>query len=193
MKNRAILCIVTLMLISIFGTACGPSSTVKLTYPPKDSSALPAPSAPTVAVVLFEDKRPHKHLGTRKEGTFASNVAVPEWVSRSFGDALSREGLQVSYAESTDTARMASPKYIVTGVVNFAELKEVSLTELRSTLQVDVTLAGPSGSVLTEGLSASQSKSGIITESTAEALLLETVQVLIKPGASKISQTILKK
>ncbi len=193
MKNRAILCILTLAFMTIFGTACGPSNTVKLTYPAKDSSLLPAPSAPTVAVVLFEDKRPHTHLGTRKNSTtFAANVAVPEWVSRSFADALNRHGLQVSYAETADIARMANPKYIVTGKINHAELKEVSMTELRATMQVDIVLAGPQGRILTEGLSASQSESGIIVESTAEKLLLQTVQELIKPGASKVSKTILK-
>ncbi len=194
MKNRAMLCIFSLMFVALFTTACGPSSTVKLTYPAKDSSILPAPSAPTVAVVLFEDKRPHTHLGSRKDNTtFASNVAVPEWLSRSFADALNRHGLQVSYAETADVARRANPKYIVTGTINHAELKEVSITELRATMQADIALAGPSGRILTEGLSASQSKSGIITEGTAEDLLLQTVQELIKPGANRVAQTILNK
>ncbi len=193
MKYRALLCILTLTLMTIFGTACGPSNTVQLTYPPKDSSLLPAPTAPTVAVVLFADKRTQKHLGTRKDNTtFASNVAVPEWISRSFADALSRKGLQVSFASTSDQARIANPKYIVTGAVKNAELKEVSFTELRASMQVDITLAGPKGRILTEGLSTSLNQSGIITEGIAQELLLDTVQELIKPGVERVTQNILK-
>ncbi len=193
MIKRNIISIFSLLFMCMLA-ACGPSDTVKLTYPEKDSSVLPAPSAATVAVVLFSDKRTQPHLGTRKNNTtFASTVAVPEWISRSFGDALSRHGLQVSYAESIDVARKAQPKYIVTGTVNQAELQEVSITELKSTMQVDFVLSGPQGRILTESLSASQNVTGIIVESTAENLLRQTLQELIKPGVQKITQVINKK
>ncbi len=183
-----------IMAFMLMLTACGPNDTVRLTYPEKDSSVLPAPSAATVAVVLFTDKRPHAHLGVRRNNTtFASTVAVPEWISRSFADALSRHGLQVSYAESVDVARKAQPQYIVTGTVNLAELQEISITELRSTMQVDVILSNSQGRLINESLSASQNITGIIIESTAEKLLRQTVQELIKPGVQKITQTINKK
>ncbi len=193
MINRKIISMFSLVFMLML-SACGPSDTVRLTYPEKDSSVLPAPSAATVAIVLFADKRPHTHLGMRKNNTtFASTVAVPEWISRSFADALSRHGLQVSYAESVDVARKANPQYIVTGTVNQAELQEISITELRSTIQVDVVLSNASGRILTESLSTSQNVTGIIVESTAEKLLRQTVQELIKPGVQKITQTINQK
>ncbi len=194
MKNRLFISFFAIIFMLTSITACGPSDTVRLTYPQKQSGELPSPSAPTVAVVLFLDKRPYTHLGMRKDNTkFATSVAVPEWVSRSFADALSRQGFQVSYAESAEVARRAKPQYIVTGILNQAELQEVSIAELRSTIQVDITLAGPQGNLLTEGLSASQSKAGIILESTVEDLLRQTVQELIKPAASKITKIINKK
>ncbi len=193
MNFRAIKSMLGITLLAVLCTACGPNAQVSLTYPKQEGSVLPAPNAPRVAVVLFSDARPHAHLGIRRDQTtFSSNLNVPEWVTRSFADALTRQGLQVSYASTAQQASAARPSYIVTGVVNQTELKEVSIAELRATIQVDVKLSGPQGAVLNEGLSASQSETGIISTGTAEVLLRNTVQELIRPGASKIAQKIMK-
>ncbi len=193
MKYHMFLRLLCFTLLCIISVGCGPSNTVRLTYPPKDSSVLPAPGAPNVAVVLFADKRQYMHLGLRSdETTFAGSIAANEWISRSFADALSRHGLQVSFAESTEQARRAAPAYIVTGVVNKAELVDASATEVRANMQVEITLAGPSGRIMTEGLSATQSEVGIITTGAAETLLLNTVQDLVQPGAAKVAGKILK-
>ncbi len=193
MKNNTLLKLLTFTLLCALCTACGPSNTVSLMYPPKDSSILPAPGAPNVAVVLFADKRAYMHLGLRTDGsTFAGSIAANEWISRSFADALSRHGLQVSFAESTEQARRAAPAYIVTGIVHRAEITDSSATELRTNMQVEITLAGPQGRIMNEGLSASQSEVGLITTSAAEKLLLQTVQDLVQPGAAKVAGKILK-
>ncbi len=188
MKHSILFKLFTFTLLCTLCTACGPSNTVRLTYPPKDSSVLPAPGAANVAVVLFADKRPYMHLGVRSDGsTFAGSIAANEWISRSFADALSRHGLQVSFAESTEQARRAAPAYIITGIVHKAEITDASVTEVRANMQVEITLAGPQGRIMNEGLSASQSEVGIITTSAAEKLLLQTVQDLVQPGAAKVA------
>ncbi len=182
-----------LLVLSMLCVACGPNNQIPLTYPPKDGSVLPAPGAPHVAVVLFSDKRPQAHLGTRSDGsTFTSTIAVSDWVARSFADALSRQGLQVSFAGNINQAKAANPNYIVTGVVNEASLSEISIAELRATMQIDMAVSGAQGVIMNEGLSASQNTSGIISTSTAENLLRQTVQELVRPASAKIAQKIMK-
>ncbi len=177
-----------LALLATLCVACGPSGMVPLTYPTKDAAVLPAPSAPRVAVVIFADKRSTQSLGVRSKGTFESNVAVPEWISRSFADALNRRGAQASIATSVDQARAAGISYIVTGTVSEASLTEVSLAELRATIITSVRLSGPQGVLLNETLSASQSETGIISNGTTAQLMQETAQQLIRPGADKMAK-----
>ncbi len=188
MKFHTISKMLGLMLLTFFCAACGPNNLVPLTYPAKDAALLPAPNAPRVAVVMFTDKRSTQSLGTRSKGSFESTVAVPDWISRSFADALSRRGAQASIASSVQQARAAGITYIVTGVVSEASLTEASLAELRATITASVTLHGPQGTLLNETLSASQSETGIISTGTATHLLQSTVQQLIRPGADKIAQ-----
>ncbi len=174
--------------------ACTPNSTVPLLYPQKDSSILPITGAPSVAVVQFKDNRSTDDLGVRLDNTsFDSTTPVTEWISRSLADALSREGLQVSYAVSTEQARNAGPTYIVTGEVNETWLDEQSHTTMVANIQIDVVLSNKKGRVLKEGFSASQSLSGLPSTSSAQTLLLDTVQKLVKPAATKLAQSILQK
>ncbi len=180
--------VICLMLVC---SACGPSNTVPLTYPLKDGALLPSPNAPRIAVVLFTDKRVNKSLGTRSDNTnFEGTIAVPEWVSRSFADALSRRGAQVSFAQSLSHAKSGGATYIVTGSVTEAYLREVSMAELRAGLVTSISLTGPRGVMFNEILSASQSEAGIISTSTATNLLRSTAQQLIRPGADKVASSI---
>ncbi len=179
-------------IMAFFCTACGPNNTVPLTYPAKDSSLLPAPNAPRATVVLFKDKRSQPHLGTRSDSTtFEGTSSIPEYVSRSFADALSRRGIQVSFANSIAQARRAGAGHIITGAITEATLKEVSIAELRVSMVAEVYLQNFEGArIINENLSASQSVAGIISTSTATELIQSTVQEMIRPGVDKVNSVI---
>ncbi len=181
-----------LVVLALFCTACGPNNTVPLTYPTKDSSLLPAPNAPRATVVLFQDKRKQPHLGTRSNNTtFEGTSSIPEYISRSFADALSRRGIQVSFTNTVAQARRAGAGHIITGVVTEASLKEVSIAELRVSVVAEVYLQNfEGGRILNENLSASQSVAGIISTSTATELIQSTVQEMIRPGVDKVNSVI---
>ncbi len=189
MKFHMISRLLALVCLTVFCVACGPNNTVPLTYPPKDSSLLPSPTAPQVAVVLFADKRSQSHLGTRSNNTtFEGTSSIPEYVSRSFADALSRRGIQVSFATTLAQARRAGTGHIITGAVNEATLKEVSVAELRVNMMAEVVLRNNAGApMLRESISASQSVAGIISTSTATELIQSTVQEMIRPGVNRVT------
>ena len=67
---RIVLCVSLLALLA----ACGPSNNVRLLPPPPlDASVLPAPNAPRVTVVAFEDKRMDQTvIGTRRDNSGSS-------------------------------------------------------------------------------------------------------------------------
>lgn len=191
---KRILSISTIMLLLLAVTGCGPGNTVRLLYKPADSGTLPAPGAPSVAVVQFEDKRPHPQLGVRRDNSsFLASSPVAEWVSRSLADELARHGLQVSYATTIEQARSANPGYIVSGILEETWLKEGSATELSVNIRATMTLSSRKGRIMTEGLSASQSKSGLPSSTAAEQLLLDTVQELVQPASRKVEQAITKR
>lgn len=191
MKRFSALSIAGVLLAVLFCAGCGPSNTVRLVYKPTDSNVLPAPGAPSVAVVQFQDKRPNTQLGVRRDGSsFVATSPVAEWLSRSLADELSRQGLQVSYATSSDQARAANPDYIIAGVIDEVWLKEASSTELSVTLRATMALSNRKGRLMSEGLSAAQTKKGLPSSSAAEELLLDTMQELVQPAARKIQQAI---
>ncbi len=178
-----------LAIMALVCVACGPSNTVPLTYTADNASILPAPNAPRVAVVLFTDSRSQSHLGTRTDNTtFVGTSSVPEWISRSFAESLRKKGLQVSFAHSMSEAQAGTPAYVVTGNIREALLTEVSVAELRASMQVEITIHRGTGAVIEkENLSASQSETGIISTSTATGLLQSTVQELLRPGTDKVA------
>ncbi len=191
MKRFSALSLVGVLLAALFCASCGPSNTVRLPYKPADSSVLPAPGAPSVAVVQFTDKRPNTQLGVRRDGSsFIATSPVAEWLSRSLADELSRQGLQVSYAASGDQARSANPDYIITGVIDEVWLKESSSTELSVTLRATMVLSNRKGRLTSQGLSAAQTKKGLPSSSAAEELLVDTMQELVQPAARKVQQVI---
>ncbi len=189
MKLVKIVQVACVMLMALFCVACGPNNTVPLTYTPKSDAVLPSPNAPRVAVVLFEDTRTETHLGLRNDNTtFVGTSSVPEWVSRSFAEGLRSKGLQVSFAETLSQAQSGAPAYIVTGKIREASLREQSVAELRASMQVEISVHDAQGVLLKEGLSASQSETGIISTSTATALLQSTVQEMLRPGVDKVAE-----
>ncbi len=191
MKVSHMMKILCIMLITAFCAACGPNNSVPLSYPEEKAGVLPAPDAPRVAVVIFDDKRTQAHLGKRSDDTtFVGTSSVPEWMSRSFAEALRAKGLQVSFANSLSEAQNSGTAFIVSGVVREAVLTEVSVAELRASMQAEITMRSSKGILMKESLSASQSETGLISTSTATHLLQNTVQELLRPGVNKVAEVI---
>ena len=177
------------LLLALFLTACGPSNTVRLISPaPAVNPVLPAPNAPRVTVVPFADKRQDtSNLGVRRDGSaFVASEDVAQWVSRGLADELRRQGVQVSYAMDESQARSGNPDYIVTGTLEQAWLREVSATELATSMRATYRLASRSGRVTKETLNASQNRSGLPTSDAAEEIMVSSLRELVQPMARKI-------
>ena len=189
MKLSKLINLFSVLCLIILCGACGANNTVPLKYPEANPGVLPKPGAAHVVVVIFDDQRTQKNLGKRSDNTeFLGTTSVPEWISRTLGEELRNKGLQVSFAYSLSEARRENNKYVITGVLQEASLKEISIAELRANLRVDIAMYNPHGkSVLTEGLSASQSETGIISTSTATHLLKSTANELLAPAVKKIN------
>ena len=169
------------LMLAIFLTACGPSNTVRLLSPaPAVNPVLPAPNAPRVTVVPFTDNRQDStNLGVRRDGSaFVASDDLAQWVSR--------QGVQVSYAMDENQARSGNPDYIVTGTVEQAWLREVSATELATSMRATYRLAPRSGRVVKETLNSSQNRSGIPSSGAAEEIMLNSMRELVQPMARKI-------
>lgn len=178
----ALLCALTL-------AGCAPKDTVRLLYTPVTPSVLPAPTAPRVAVVLFEDKRGKQEIGTRsKGGVFSAATSVPEWISRSLADEISRMGPQVSYAPSIQLAQSARPDYIVTGTVEEVWVKESNPTTYAATVRISFNVANRQGSVYSQNLLSSQEKTGLPSSGMVEDLLTGTLREVLGVAASKINE-----
>ena len=195
MQHRRSMPVVLLALLGavFLLSACGPSNTVRLLPPPPlDASVLPAPNAPSVSVVNFEDKRVDtSSVGVRRDGSaFTTSGDVAEWISRALADELARSGFQVTFAANVNQARSGNPDYLVTGQVDEVWLKENSSLEITSQMRVKCALANRKGRLWSESCNASQSRSGLPSGSTADNLLLDTLRDLVKPMAQKIVQTI---
>ena len=181
------LCVALLCALTLAG--CAPKDTVRLLYTPVTPSVLPAPTAPRVAVVLFEDKRGKQEIGTRsKGGVFSAATSVPEWISRSLADEISRMGPQVSYAPSIQLAQSARPDYIVTGTVEEVWVKEYNPTTYAATVRISFNVATRQGSVYSQNLSSSQEKTGLPSSGMVEDLLTGTLREVLGVAASKINE-----
>ena len=185
-----------LLLILLFTTvllnACGPSNTVPLVAPTVPNNVLPAPNAPRVSVVVFEDKRDSQDRGVRRDGTaFVGSQDVTQWVSQALADELRRCGLQVSYALTPDQARSGNPDFIVTGTLDKAWLREVSATELICDMSASYRVASRSGKLSNrESLNAGQTRNGLPSGDVAKDLMTSCLRDLVQPMARKI-QTII--
>lgn len=185
--SRLIPAVCVALLVTVAG--CAPKDTVRLIYTPVTPSVLPAPTAPRVAVVLFEDKRGKQEIGVRRNGgQFLPGSSVPEWITRSLADEVSRMGPQVSYAPSIQLAQSARPDYIVTGTVEEVWVKESSPATYSSTVRVTFNLANRKGTVYAQNLSSSQEKTGLPGSGMVEGLLTDTLREVLGVAASKISE-----
>lgn len=171
--------------------ACGPSGTVRLLYRPADATLIPAPTAPSISVVQFKDVRTNSYIGTRKDNSpFVPNGNVAEWVSRSLADELNRQGLRVTYTQNLESARAAQPRYILTGELQEAWIRETSSTDISAGIKVFVAVSGHRGKLVNEGMSSSQSRQGLPDSTAAEEILYNTVQELVRAAAVKTQQAV---
>lgn len=186
---RLVLCAALLALLA----ACGPSNNVRLLPPPPlDATVLPAPNAPRVTVVAFEDKRMDQTvIGTRRDNSaFVTTDNVSQWISKALADELARNGMQVSYSTGVAEARKGNPDFLVTGQVDEANIRETSTTDMSTSLRASYVLANRQARILRESLNSSQSRTGLPSGSAADNLMRETLRDLVKPMARKIVQTI---
>ena len=182
--------------LAILCAACGPGNTVRLIPPPALSGqSLPAPNAPSICVVNFEDGRSDEYsVGVRRDGSaFTTNQNMSEWISRALADELARDGLRVTYAVCVAQARSGNPDYLGTGRVDNVWLKEDGRLQLTSSMRENLALANRKGRIWSETCNSSETKAGLPSKGWADDLLLSTLKDLIKPIAQKIVQTVNKK
>jgi len=181
-----------LLLVALFAlNACGPGATVRLLHRPADAPQIPASTAPSISVTQLKDTRPSPYIGMRRDDTpFVPNGSPAEWVTKSLADALARQGMRVTYAKDIEEARASQSQYTLTGELQEAWIREVSRTELSASVKTLITIAGPKGTLLNEGATASQSKQGVPSGSAAEELLYNTLQDLVQRVALKAQHAI---
>lgn len=190
---------INLFILAFFAMAlcaCGPGNVVRLTPPPAiQASSLPSPNAPSISVVTFSDKRLDPDIvGKRRDGSaFTTAGDVAEWISRALADDLARKGLRVTYATDTAQARSGNPDYLVTGDVEQVWLNEASALEMTAQLRVKCAFANRKGRLWSETTNSSETKGGFLSGSSADALLLNTMQDLVTPIAQKILNSINQK
>lgn len=190
--KKQLFCCLAIFAMSILA-ACGPGNSVRLLPPPPiPASTIPAPNAPSITVVNFTDERIDPGaIGVRRDGSaFTTQENVPLWISRALADELARNGLRVTFANSTSQARSGSPDYLLTGQINEVWLKEVSATEMSVQMRVNASLASRKGKIWSESCNSSQTKSNLPGTGSADNLLQDTMRDLVKTIAQKIILTI---
>jgi len=171
--------------------ACGSGSTVRLLHRPADAPQIPASTAPSIAIVQLKDTRSNAYIGVRRDSTpFIPNGAVPEWVTQSLAEGLTRQGLRVTYAQTLEAARTAQPQYILTGELQELWIQEISRTEISASVKAMISVAGHRGKLINEGMTSSLSRQGLLGSSAAEELLFNTLQELVLSVANKTQQAI---
>ena len=171
-------------------TGCLTQNNVRLLYNTSGTSVLPSPTAPRIAVVIFEDQRGRIDIGVRKDGSpFQPGSSVAEWVSQSLADELSRQGAQVSLAVSMAQAQAGKADYIVNGVVERVWLTEKNLSSYDATIRIQTRLSSPAKSTITKNFSAQQEKTGIPSSALAEETLSKTLAEVLKNAAMSIMDT----
>lgn len=181
-----------LMLMALVG--CGPQNTVSLHYTPLESNVLPAPNAPRLTVVLFEDARGKTDLGAKSDGTpFTTSGDVAEWISRSLADEISRMGPQVSYTTTLKEAQAAQPDFIVTGTIREVLIAEVNPATYTTAIRFTFNLANKTGRIYGENLSSHQERAGLPTASFVDDALSATLREVLGVAASKINEVVQKR
>ena len=188
MKSRALLLSCLLVLCTLLA-ACGPSNAVRLLAVAPDKAVLPQPSAPTVTVVKFSDKRPDpSSIGLRRDKSyFTTTDDAKEWAGRAAATALGTQGFQVAYAATTAEAIKGKPDYMLTGSLRDITVTEDSMTSFTTTVTVKYALANSQKTLLTETLSSSQTHTGLPSSSAVEDCLRQTLSEIVKSMAIKVA------
>ncbi|MCL2122555.1 MAG: hypothetical protein FWH34_00550 [Desulfovibrionaceae bacterium] len=192
MKHPVRFFVPALLLAALFALcACGPSSTVRLLYRPADAPQIPVSTAPSISVVQLKDARSNSYIGVRRDNTpFIPNGTVPDWVTKSLADELTRQGLRVTYALTLEAARVSQPQYILTGELQEVWIRESSSTDISASIKAFISVTGHRGKLFSEGVTSSLSKQGLPGGAVAEELLFNTVQELVQSVANKTQQAI---
>jgi len=180
--RRSVFLVLSFMLVFTL-TACA-GNTVRLLYGPSDPGSLPASSSKRVTVVMLDDKRNQQAIGVRSNGTpFASTSSVVDWASRTLGESIMRQGVQVSYAMTMAEAKRAKPDYIVSGSLNEVWLQEQSAASLLATVRMSLAMTDAQGkTVYSENLTASQERKALLTKDV-ENLLVDTLRECVGPAS----------
>ena len=188
MKSRALLLPCLLVLCTLLA-ACGPSNAVRLLAVAPDKAVLPQPSAPTVTVVKFSDKRPDpSNIGLRRDKSyFTTTDDAKEWAGRAAATALGTQGFQVAYAATTAEAIKGKPDYMLTGSLRDITVTEDSISSFTTTVTVKYALANSQKTLLTETLSSSQTHTGLPSSSAVEDCLRQTLSEIVKSMAIKVA------
>ncbi len=188
MKSRALLLSCLLVLCTLLA-ACGPSNAVRLLAVAPDKAVLPQPSAPTVTVVKFSDKRPDpSNIGLRRDKSyFTTTDDAKEWAGRAAATALGTQGFQVAYAATTAEAIKGKPDYMLTGSLRDITVTEDSMTSFTTTVTVKYALANSQKTLLTETLSSSQTHTGLPSSGAVEECLRQTLSEIVKSMAIKVA------
>ena len=188
MKSRALLLPCLLVLCTLLA-ACGPSNAVRLLAVAPDKAVLPQPSAPTVTVVKFSDKRPDpSNIGLRRDKSyFTTTDDAKEWAGRAAATALGTQGFQVAYAATTAEAIKGKPDYMLTGSLRDITVTEDSMTSFTTTVTVKYALANSQKTLLTETLSSSQTHTGLPSSGAVEDCLRQTLSEIVKSMAIKVA------
>ena len=176
-----------LMFAAVALTGCLAQNNVRLLYNPSGTAALPAATAPRVAVVVFEDQRGRIDIGTRKDGSpFQPGSSVAEWVSQSLADELARQGAQVSLATSMAQAQAGQPDYIVGGVVERVWLTEKSISSYDAVIRIQTRLYSQKQATVSRSFASQQEKTGIPGAALAEQTLSSTLADVLKNASMSI-------
>lgn len=166
---------------------CMAQNNVRLLYNTSGTSALPASTAPRVAVMVFEDQRGRLDIGVRKDGSpFQPSSSVAEWVSQSLADELARQGAQVSLATSMAQAQAGKPDYIVGGVVERVWLTEKSMSTYSAVIRIQTRLYSQKQAAVTKSFSSQQEKTGIPGTSLPEETLSGTLADVLGNASTAI-------
>ena len=188
MKKRALLLSCLLVLCALLA-ACGPSNSVRLLAVTPDKTVLPSPSAATVTVVKFDDKRPDpSSIGLRRDKSyFTTTDDAKEWAGRAAATALGSQGFQVAYAATTAEAIKGKPDYMLTGSLRDITVTEDSISSFTTTVTVKYALANSQKTLLTETLSSSQTHTGLPSSGAVENCLRQTLAEIVKSMAIKVA------
>ena len=189
MTYKRIFLVFSLLALLLLVSACGPSNTVRLLPMKPAASVLPTPSASTIAVVKFTDKRVDtSSLGLRRDKSYFTTMDdTADWVSKAIADRLSASGFQVSYTMNASSAKRAAPDYILNGSIDQLEVRETSATSFEAKIRVNYVSANKDKVILRQPLMAAGSTTTFPNNSAVEKLLAETLKDIVEPMNEKIS------